>query len=702
MSTKIEGEVTMMKTIAVVAVHKDFAAFIKADLEQYFSAYAEIHAYAEEEIEHMEEIPEEFVVMSALTVFRKVQPKMKEHALTQVISFAVSRDNLARLSQVPRHQKVLMVNVDYKMCMQVIAQIYELGYRDFDFVPYYGDEENRDRSIKTAVTPDEMTMIPADMERIIDIGGRPVDINCIVELANKMGIEDIFGSRQAKEARKRFVTASFGIDRVLSDTKDKNEQIKTLVELIEDGIILTDASGVVLLSNKKARSILKTEIDGFNTDELLPDFPIRMEAEVTSDKVIVVDGKDIIVNVSPIISDDRYTGNIITLKNFEETEEKQHGIRAQIARIGHGARYTFDDIVGVSSQIRESVKVAERMAKSDSSVLIIGESGTGKEVFAQSIHNGSGRSKRNFVALNCAAIPEHLLESELFGYEEGAFTGARKGGKIGYFELAHQGTIFLDEIGEMPLALQSKLLRVLEEKTVTRIGSSKLIDIDVRIIAATNKNLLELVERKEFREDLYYRINVLPLNIPPLRERKEDIPFLIDVFMENMGKELTFSDEASKRLRSHRWNGNIRELKNVIEYLESLGKRHIETGDLPVSVFMVPEQKVSAAAVKLKTYDGLKGEFRDVIFGWWNDRVLIANILLALQEAAAAQKKIGRRQLETILQEKGFLYTETEIRTCLSKLAGLGFVRSQHGRGGSVILPKGDELLKEIMELMGE
>ena len=692
----------MMKTIAVVAVHKDFAEFIKADLEKYFSSYAKIRAYAEEEIVSMEEIPEEFVVMSALTVFRKVQPKMKEHALTQVISFAVSRDNLAKLSQVPTDQKVLMVNVDYKMCMQVIAQIYELGYRDFDFVPYYGEEESRDKSIKTAVTPDEMAMMPKDMERIIDIGGRPIDINCIVELANKMGIEDIFDSPQAKAARKRFATASFGIDRVLSDTKDKNEQIKTLVELIQDGIILTDSAGTVLLSNKKARSILKTEIDGFNADELLPDLPITVEAETTSNKVVVVDGKDIVVDVSPIISDDRYTGNIITLKSFEETEEKQHGIRAQIARAGHGARYTFGDIVGLSSQIQECVKVAVRMAKSDSSVLIMGESGTGKEVFAQSIHNGSDRSKRNFVALNCAAIPEHLLESELFGYEEGAFTGARKGGKIGYFELAHQGTIFLDEIGEMPLTLQSKLLRVLEEKTVTRIGASKLIDVDVRIIAATNKNLLELVEAKEFREDLYYRINVLPLYIPPLRERIDDLRPLMNTFMDSMGKKMTFSDEAAKRLLAHRWKGNVRELKNVIEYLDSLGKRLIEKEDLPASIFAAPVQRISAVSTKRAAKEDRGSDFRDVVFGWWNGRELIANILLALLEAAESGRKIGRRQLETVLQQKGFLYTEAEIRTCLSKLSGLGFVRSQHGRGGSTILPKGKELLTELMELMGE
>lgn len=689
----------MRKTIAVVAIHKEFAEFIKSDLERYFSAYAEIHAYAEEEVDSMEEIPEEFVVMSALTVFRKVQPKMKEDALTQVISFAISRDNLAKLSQVPVNRKVLMVNVDYKMCMQVIAQIHELGYRDFEFVPYYGDEENRDPRIRIAVTPDEMSMMPPGMEQIINIGGRPVDINCIAELAGKMGIADIFASAQAKAARKRFVSAPFGIDRVISDTKDKNEQIKTLVELIQDGIVLTDSSGTVLLSNKKARSILKTEIDGFDAGELLPGLSIGMEVEATDDKVVAVDGRDIVVNVSPIISDDRYTGNIITLKSFEETEEKQHGIRAQIARAGHGARYTFEDIIGSGSQIRECIQVARRMAKSDSSVLIIGESGTGKEVFAQSIHNSSARSNRNFVALNCAAIPEHLLESELFGYEEGAFTGAKKGGKIGYFELAHQGTVFLDEIGEMPLALQSKLLRVLEEKTVTRIGSFKLIDIDVRIIAATNKNLMNLVETNRFREDLYYRINVLPLNIPPLRERKEDIRPLMNGFLRAMGKELSFSDQAMKTLLSHRWNGNVRELKNVMEYLDSLGKLRIETADLPASIFVRQEQKVAAAAIR-RGGDEHRGEFRDLIFGWWNGRELIANILLALQEAAGAGQKIGRRQLAAILQQKGFCYTETEIRTCLSKLAALGFVRSQHGRGGSAILPKGEKLLDEIVELM--
>ena len=173
--------------------------------------------------------------------------------------------------------------------------------------------------------------------------------------------------------------------------------------------------------------------------------------------------------------------------------------------------------------MKNKIEIAKRMAATDASVLITGESGTGKEVFAQSIHNSSGRKDYNFVAINCAAIPENLFESELFGYDEGAFSGAKKNGKAGYFELAHKGTLFLDEIGEMPLLLQGKLLRAIEERRIARVGSSKLIDVDVRIIAATNQDLEDLVLEKKFRSDLYFRLNVLPLIIPPLRDRKEDI-----------------------------------------------------------------------------------------------------------------------------------------------------------------------------------
>ena len=234
------------------------------------------------------------------------------------------------------------------------------------------------------------------------------------------------------------------------------------------------------------------------------------------------------------------------------------------------ATYTFDSLIGNSLTFLDAKDQAKKAAKSDSNVLILGESGTGKELFAHSIHNDSKRSMGVFIKVNCAAIPAELLESELFGYEEGSFTGAKKGGKIGKFEAADGGTIFLDEIGELPLHMQVKLLRVLQEKEVERVGSTRSIPIDVRIIAATNRNLEEMVEKGEFRLDLYYRLKVMTIVVPKLSERSEDIPKLVHHFLRKyqklMNKQIEgISDRALRILNSYSWPGNIRELENSIE-----------------------------------------------------------------------------------------------------------------------------------------
>ncbi len=238
--------------------------------------------------------------------------------------------------------------------------------------------------------------------------------------------------------------------------------------------------------------------------------------------------------------------------------------------MGRRAIYTFDKILGRDPSFVEAVEFAKKMARSRSTILIMGESGTGKELFAQAIHNHSDRSDESFVALNCAAIPRTLIESELFGYEEGSFTGARHGGQPGKFEVADGGTIFLDEIGEMPLDMQTRLLRVIEEGTVCRIGNSREIVVDVRVIAATNKDLEEEVSKGNFRKDLYYRLNVLPMRLPPLRERPGDIPLLVEFFMERISRRLNkrpvaIAPARMEELRRYPWPGNVRELENLVE-----------------------------------------------------------------------------------------------------------------------------------------
>lgn len=236
------------------------------------------------------------------------------------------------------------------------------------------------------------------------------------------------------------------------------------------------------------------------------------------------------------------------------------------------AIYTFDKIIGIDKNFTNTIEYAKKISNSKSTVLITGESGTGKEVFAQAIHNYSSRRDMHFIAVNCGAIPSNLIESELFGYEEGAFTGAKKGGNAGKFEIADGGSIFLDEIGEMPLEMQVRLLRVIEEGVISRIGSSKQITANFRIIAATNKDLKEEVSRGNFRKDLFYRLNVLPIYLPPLRNRKEDIPLLVDYYMNKISKKLSrnkvqIDKDLMKKFLQYQWPGNIRELQNIIELM---------------------------------------------------------------------------------------------------------------------------------------
>jgi sigma-54 dependent transcriptional regulator, acetoin dehydrogenase operon transcriptional activator AcoR len=258
---------------------------------------------------------------------------------------------------------------------------------------------------------------------------------------------------------------------------------------------------------------------------------------------------------------------------FHETNKN----RKLAGRILNGkAIYTFDKIISQNERFRSIIEYAKKIADSKSTVLITGESGTGKEIFAQSIHNYSTRREEPFVAVNCGAIPRTLIESELFGYEEGAFTGAKKGGNMGKFELAEGGTIFLDEIGEMPTDMQIKLLRVIEEGVINRIGSSKQQPLNVRIIAATNKDLKIEIQKETFRKDLYYRLNVLPVFLTPLRERREDIPLLVDYYMKKTSRKLNrepvnITVEYMDYLQSHDWPGNIRELENVIELVVNTG-----------------------------------------------------------------------------------------------------------------------------------
>ncbi|HVI42937.1 MAG TPA: sigma 54-interacting transcriptional regulator, partial [Anaerovoracaceae bacterium] len=282
---------------------------------------------------------------------------------------------------------------------------------------------------------------------------------------------------------------------------------------------------------------------------------------------IIKDGKVIGAFGRVLFKDVNELNNLYEKINKIETELDLY--KKQFGKI-NTAKYSVDDIVGSGSLMHSLKETIEKIARTNSSVLILGESGTGKELFAHAIHNASNRANQPFVCLNCGTIPAELLESELFGYEEGAFTGAKKGGKIGMFQAAHKGTIFLDEIGDLPMPMQVKLLRVLQDREIQKIGSNVRESIDVRVIAATNKNPYQMVQENKFRSDLYYRLNVISLRIPALQERKEDIPELARAFIKKLALKENIpvekiSDSALEYLKRYDWPGNVRELENVME-----------------------------------------------------------------------------------------------------------------------------------------
>ncbi|MDF2522402.1 MAG: Proprionate catabolism activator, Fis family [Clostridiales bacterium] len=392
--------------------------------------------------------------------------------------------------------------------------------------------------------------------------------------------------RTGRDSLWQAITEAKRVAQISRVEQEKAQLFKTILDYAYEGVIAVDKKNAISVFNESARKILgigKKDPVGRKYNEIIPKSRLNdlFEAEGERlDDIIVHNEIQLAINKVPIILKNENVGNVVTFQNATKIQELEGKIRQKIYTRGHIAKHSFDDIIGKSEKIKSTIETAKRFSRVDSNILIIGETGTGKELFAQSIHNFSPRKMGPFVAVNCAALPESLLESELFGYVEGAFTGAAKGGKPGLFELAHKGTIFLDEIGELSLKLQGRLLRVLQEKEIMRLGHDRVIPVDVRIISATNKDLGKMEEKGDFREDLYYRLNVLKLNLPSLNKRKEDIPLIVENFMCKYAhlsdfSEISITDHAKRLLSDFEWPGNIRELGNVCERLLVLSRSSI-------------------------------------------------------------------------------------------------------------------------------
>lgn len=393
------------------------------------------------------------------------------------------------------------------------------------------------------------------------------------KIAGEQQLKSVLLKSGSKAISHAYQEAKIILDTLMYERR-KMEEIRAILDYTRAGYVAINQKGEITLINPAALQLIphyNNEPFGKPLQEVYPSLASLIDVLSTGKErfqdIISIGPTNVLCDQIALMPDKEVIGAVAIFQDIDVVQKAEHKIRKNFLSKGWHASYTLNDIKGESTAIIKSIQSAQIFSSTDSAVLITGESGVGKELFAQGIHNMSNRKHGPFVGVNCASLPESILESELFGYQEGAFTGAKKSGKPGLFEIAHCGTIFLDEISEIPLLLQGRLLRVLQEKEVMRLGSDKVIPIDTRIIAASNRNLATLVAEKKFREDLYFRLNVLRLHVPPLRERKEDIYKLAIYFLEKSmrNNKIIFTKPAIETLCNYLWPGNIRELQNLME-----------------------------------------------------------------------------------------------------------------------------------------
>ena len=657
-----------MKTLAIVTKGKNTCVALREQLENILDNRIKVSGYYVDE-SSARNISADLVVISGKRTYHEALNRIEKHCPVILARRSINYHEVDQLFDLPANTDVLLVNDLRSSAEDTISMLTALGIDHINYFPYTPGMRDYPR-LKIAVTPGERNLAPDCVEKIIDIKTRIIDITTLTEILQNFSMLD----EKANLLSANFVRDIIGLIKKSKQSSNASNrirnQLQTIINTVHDGIIAVDAEQRISVFNPVAETFLglkAPEVIGktsshLNNPELRDLFNTpNLEKEM----LFKVNAHHLIVNTASIQTDDSKSGKIYTFKDVSEIQRMEGDLRRKLAGQLHIARYTLDHMYGNSEIVKKTVGLARKLAASKAPILLQGESGTGKELLAQGIHNASNRKQGPFIAINFAAMTESLLESELFGYEEGSFTGARKGGAAGLFEQAHKGTLFLDEVGDAPLSFQVKLLRVLQEKQVRRIGGSRLIPIDVRIISATNRDLTVLIAKGCFRQDLYYRLNVLPIALPSLRARKEDILVLAtkfyDSYLDQRNRPISanlFFSQIAPALLSYEWPGNIRELQNVVEYLVNVTPDQIPLPD------MLPKELLSAGSAQSSR---ISPEQHDI-------NTLVLNAISTFNQQ---QTTIGRRSLAAALR-----LPESIIRKALIQLQQEGLIQIAKGRRG--------------------
>lgn len=606
--------------------------------------------------------------------------------------------NLEKILRLPKGKKVLVLNTPKTISEEVIENLIELGINHIEYIPFDPYVEHMEEAysdIDTAISPGLNHLAPMNIKNIINIGPRIIDIFTFFNLLKALHLNYSYLNVYNKQYSKLLIQTATKLAKSLDVSEQLREKQEIIVNQVDDGIVLADKTGIIdninhgveKIFNCKKENLIALPITNFLNQ-------IGLASDNTTNKIdnVIINYKDrnIMCNKVNIGHDD--ITECYIFKEVSKVVELEEKIRRQLFKKGYLAKYNFDDILGNDIKMNQIKEMASNFAKTNLEILLIGESGTGKELFAQAIHLNSLNKNGPFIAINFAALPENLVESELFGYEKGAFTGANKSGKIGLFEQAHGGTMFLDEICDANLNIQAKLLRVLQEREIMRVGGDQIIPIKIRIIAATNKDLIKEVHKGNFREDLYFRLNTLPIEIPALRYRKEDIPLLFEMFFEKKyNTKIKYSEEVKQLLYNYDWPGNVRELKNITDYIfySAQNKKKIELNDLPSYILKVnKDNQINKNAEIIQSNLDLNMEIL-------NNKDYAKIILEAFINLG--YEGIGRKKLLNKININGAEITEYKLKKLLKKLNKLDLIIIGNTKQGSSITQRGIDFYQSII-----
>lgn len=631
----------------------------------------------------------DLVLATNQSVYEMGQKFFRSNIPYMIAKRSINFANIKELLSLPRGSRVYIVNNMREAAEETINTLTDVGILH-RYIPYYG-QKNIDPSITIAVTPGEVELVPQSIEKVINIGHRLLDISTLFDIYEFFGIST-FASNNQLSARyiQSIVSLTDDLNRQIIQTRGLHKSLEDIVDQIEEGLLVYDQSNKIISINMEALKLLNKESNDLIQAHIkkIPShfYEAFMEVEMEKENFINIKNVPYYIRKKRIFLETKVFATIIIFEKVDRIKSIETRYRRSTQDNAFIAKHTFSDIKTNSQNMKSLIKKARRMARSNSTIFIEGETGTGKEVMAQAIHQVSDRSEGPFVAVNLAAIPDSLAESELFGYEKGAFTGARMDGSPGLFEKAHRGTIFLDEIGDASPSVQNRLLRVLQEREIQRVGGGHPIPVDIRVIAATNKNLPQLITERKFRQDLYYRLNILPINLIPLRQRRGDILLLSELFIKEFEEKLqlsslSFSEAAVEVMLHYEWPGNVRELRNTIEYLAHVCKGEVKPEDLPFYAeepILQDDEQDDAHTLKQLLEEK----------GFLNDCKQILHIFHKMQGQG-----IGRYRLLKILTKYNEQMSEQMLRYRLEILSQFNLINVSQGRGGSTLNYKGKRFL---------